>query len=35
MTRQEFKDRPALKADHSVFLNSFPKVSAVIGKLFG
>jgi hypothetical protein len=35
MTRQVLKDGAALKADHAVFLNSFPKVSAVIGKLFG
>jgi hypothetical protein len=35
MTRQESKDAPALKADDAVSLNGFPKVSAVVSKLFG
>ena len=35
MARQVLEDRPALKADHPVFLNGLPKVSPVVGKLFG
>jgi hypothetical protein len=35
MARQELEYGPALKTDHAVFLNSLPKVGAVIGKLFG
>jgi len=33
MARQVLKDRPALKADDTVFLNGFPKVRAKMGKL--
>jgi len=35
MARQVLEDGPALKADHAVFSNGLPKVSTVIGKLFG
>jgi len=33
VTRQVLEDGTALKADYAVFLNGFPKVGTVIGKL--
>jgi len=35
MARQVLEVGPALKADHAVFLNGLPKVSAVVSKLLG
>jgi hypothetical protein len=35
MPRQVLEDGTAFKADHAVFLNGFPKVGTVVGKLFG
>jgi len=35
MPRQVLKDGTALKAYYAVFLNGFPKMSAVVSKLLG